>query len=109
MIYAICYATRRNSRADGQGSMPRRWWLQVYALYAPFVEQLYTLLNARQIAVSPCEERGTRFLDPSNTTLALMHTGWLARSGKKERNGRSTPRESRHRQHRRGPHARDAY
>ena len=34
----------------------------------PFVDRLYTLLAEKAIAVSPCSEQGTRFLDPPNAT-----------------------------------------
>ena len=37
---------------------------QVRELYQPFVNRLYTLIEERGIAVSPCEHKGTRFLDP---------------------------------------------
>lgn len=53
----------QNSRAGRRGSMPREAWEALHALYDPFVERLYSLLDSQGIAVSPCEERGTRFLD----------------------------------------------
>jgi hypothetical protein len=53
-----------NSRAKDKGRMPPRWAAEVSALYVPFLDRLYVLIAERQIAVSPCEERGTRFLDP---------------------------------------------
>ena len=45
------------------GKMPAKIRAQLHALYDPFVARLYTLIEQLQIAVSPCEHRGTRFLD----------------------------------------------
>ena len=65
-----------NSRSRGHGTMPARWWRLLRELYAPSVERLYAVVSARRIAVSPCELAGTRFLDPSNETIAAMGRGW---------------------------------
>ena len=53
----------RNSRVLGHGKPPARLRDELHALYDPFVERLYELIERLAIAVSPCEHRGTRFLD----------------------------------------------
>ena len=65
-------ADQRNARATGR-ALPRRWHDQLLALYSPFVERLYAVIAARAIAVTPCDHRGTRFLDtppPANASAA---------------------------------------
>ena len=61
----------RNSRAGGKGRMSQRMWQQLVELYMPFVERFYAVVSEQQIAVSPCSERGTRFLDPANTSTEV--------------------------------------
>lgn len=53
----------RNSRVLGHGKMPPRARADLHALYDPMVERLYRLIEEKAIAVSPCEHKGTRFLD----------------------------------------------
>lgn len=67
-----------NSRARGKGQMPPQWRAQVRALYQPFVDRLYKLIDERGIAVSPCEEKGTRFLDPLLDAELPPHEGAVA-------------------------------
>eukprot|EP00326_Haptolina_ericina_P039300 CAMPEP_0181249154 /NCGR_PEP_ID=MMETSP1096-20121128/45596_1 /TAXON_ID=156174 ORGANISM="Chrysochromulina ericina, Strain CCMP281" /NCGR_SAMPLE_ID=MMETSP1096 /ASSEMBLY_ACC=CAM_ASM_000453 /LENGTH=100 /DNA_ID=CAMNT_0023346459 /DNA_START=6 /DNA_END=309 /DNA_ORIENTATION=- len=55
--------------------MSQKIWQQLFSLYMPFVDRLYTLLAEKAIAVSPCSEQGTRFLDPPNATLARADDG----------------------------------
>jgi len=64
--------SKLNSRARGHGVMPKRWWRELHALYAPFVERLYAVVRERHIRLSPCEMTATRFLDPPNATIAAM-------------------------------------
>ena len=58
--------------------MSAKLWTQLHAFYAPFVERLYGVLHERQIAVSPCREMGTRFLDPLTNASGVV----LPRRGK---------------------------
>ena len=53
----------RNSKVLHHGRMPPRLRDELHALYDPFVERLYKLIEAKQIGVTPCEHQGTRFLD----------------------------------------------
>jgi hypothetical protein len=53
----------RNSKASGRGAMSTALRAELHALYRPFVERFYSLVEARAIRVSPCEAQGTRFLD----------------------------------------------
>ena len=55
---------KQNSKASGHGRMPPAWRREVAALYAPFLDRFYSLVGEAGVPVSPCEERGTRFLDP---------------------------------------------
>ena len=58
--------------------MSAKLWTQLHAFYAPFVERLYCVLRDKQIAVSPCAEMGTRFLDatyPNATGVVLPRRG----------------------------------
>eukprot|EP00966_Prymnesium_polylepis_P074142 1720927-Prymnesium_polylepis.1 len=48
----------QNSRARGR--MAPKLWAQLYALYMPFVERLYGVLESRAIKVSPCSEQGEK-------------------------------------------------
>ncbi len=50
-------------RPRSRGAMPHGLWEETRALYAPFVERLYALIREQAIAVSPCNEQGTRFLE----------------------------------------------
>ena len=54
----------RNSKALGHGRIPPRLQEQLRQLYTPSVERLYGLIRLHEIAVTPCEYKGTRFLDP---------------------------------------------
>jgi len=64
--------SKHNSRARGRGHMPRRIWRELHALYSPFVEKLYKLMDETSMKISPCEKQGTRFLDPTNETISEM-------------------------------------
>ena len=64
----------RNSKVLGHGKMPQRLRAELHALYDPFVQRLYELIDRHRIAVTPCEHRGTRFLDDpdaANATAAV--------------------------------------
>lgn len=60
--------------------MPHKLWGQLREFYAPFVDRLYHLLNEKQIAISPCQEMGSRFLDPPDNSSGLF----LRRRGKRQ-------------------------
>jgi hypothetical protein len=60
---AARHVKNRNTKAGGHGRMPSRVRDELHALYDPFVERLYGLIAQHAIAVSPCEHKGTRFLD----------------------------------------------
>ena len=53
----------QNSRATGHGRLSARWRSDLHALYDPFTERLYGLIQQHAMAVTPCDEQGTRFLD----------------------------------------------
>ena len=72
----------RNTRAGGHGKMPLRIREELHALYDPFVERLYRLIDSRGIKVSPCDHKGTRFLDdPEMNASAVKARRLLAVSG----------------------------
>ena len=73
----------RNSRVLGHGKVPTRIAGELHALYDPFVERLYEMIDRLAIAVSPCEHRGTRFLDDPASAKANATAG-------------GTPRKKRH-------------
>ena len=78
-------ADQRNARATG-ARRPRRWHDQLLALYSPFVERLYAVIAARAIAVTPCDHRGTRFLDtppPANASAAARGGAARRRGGRR--------------------------
>ena len=52
-----------NPKVLNHGRMPLRIRGELHALYDPFVERLYTLVERHAIRVTPCEHMGTRFLD----------------------------------------------
>ena len=58
----------RNSKAVGHGRMPVRWQNALHALYDPFVDRLYRLIEQHRIMVTPCEHQHSRFLDSPNAT-----------------------------------------
>ena len=60
---AIKGVKNRNSKVQGHGRMPKRIYHELHALYDPFVQRLYGLIERHSIAVSPCEHQFTRFLD----------------------------------------------
>ena len=72
-------AKGRNSKATGRGAMSPVLRAELHALYRPFVEGFYSLVEARAIRVSPCEAQGTRFLD-ANASASAPGTA-TARSG----------------------------
>ena len=75
----------RNSKASGHGAMPPALRAQLHALYGPFVERFYALVEERAIRVSPCEAQGTRFLDASNASEGATATGPAAPRGGRAR------------------------
>ena len=74
-------AKGRNSKATGRGAMSPALRAELHALYRPFVERFYSLVEARAIRVSPCEAQGTRFLDANASAPATA----MARSARARR------------------------
>lgn len=53
----------QNSRSTGRGRLPMKWRAELHALYDPFTERFYSLVEKHRIPISPCEQQGSRFLD----------------------------------------------
>ena len=75
----------RNSKVLGHGKMPPRMREELHALYDPFVQRLYDLIERHAISVSPCDHAGTRFLDDPDAANAT-------RSGPRPRVGATDAR-----------------
>ena len=54
---------KQNSKACGRGKMLPRHRDALVELYRPFTERLYSLIHVHEIAVTPCDHQGSRFLD----------------------------------------------
>jgi len=54
---------KQNSKACGRGKMLPRHRDALVELYRPFTERLYSLVHVHEIAVTPCDHQGSRFLD----------------------------------------------
>ena len=76
---AIKGIKNRNSKVQGHGRMPRRIYHELHALYDPFVQRFYELIERNSISVSPCEHRNTRFLDDPDAANYSSPTGGLRR------------------------------
>ena len=54
---------KKNSKACGRGHLLPRHRDALVELYRPFTERLYSLIHVHEIAVTPCDHQGSRFLD----------------------------------------------
>jgi hypothetical protein len=54
---------KQNSKACGRGHLLPRYRDALVELYRPFTERLYSLIHVHEIAVTPCDHQGSRFLD----------------------------------------------
>ena len=92
-VAAAAAATRavknRNSKALGHKKMPQKLRDELHNLYDPFVERLYDLIAKKDIAISPCEHKGTRFLDDPEASNATAQWKRRRRGGGRAEDARS--------------------
>jgi hypothetical protein len=63
---------KQNSKACGRGDLLPRYRDALVQLYRPFTERLYSLIQVHEIAVTPCDHQGSRFLNHDGSSHVHM-------------------------------------